>query len=423
MIDQFTSSLTHIAIKTTKTQLLLYGIAIRLAALVYGVSHDAYVTHIKYTDIDYHVFNNGSRNILAGHSPYIDEEYRYTPIVALVFLANSFLGYEFGKLLLVCADIYCAQVLYDLNINQGTNRLYSRLYLILWIFNPVAIAISTRGSFEPMLMAIILTSIQQLVRGRHVNSGFLFGLAIHLKLYPIIYALSLYIYLVQRKPYLKTQNKLFYWLKTLSPNYSQIKLFISAGLSFFIISYLSYKTYGDDYLEQSFLYHFRRKDLQHNFSVYFYIFRLLPNHQDCVGKVAFFIQAVGVISTTLSLANCDTNKRTKLRKLTFSLFGSTFVFVSLNKVCTSQYFLWYLIFLPLIADSIRLYPAQACIMIATWLMSQANWLIFAYLYEYQKYEIIDHVGNSSLLFLACNIWLVTTLYSKFDPNLKRQAVS
>lgn len=419
MIEIFETRLTKITSRTTTDQLLLTGLVFRLLPLFYGVIHDEYVSHIKYTDIDYHVFNNGSRNLLSEGSPYVDPEYRYTPLVAILFLPNILANINLGKILLVVADIYCGKLIYSLNIHQGTNRLNSKLYLLLWLFNPVTIAISTRGSFEPILLAVILTSMHQLVNGSYITSGLLIGLSIHLKLYPVIYVLPIYIYLLQRRPYLKTQTRFTYWLKTLCPNSGHLEFLVATGLSFFITSYLSYRLYGHEYLEQSFLYHLRRKDLQHNFSIYFYLFKLLPEYQSELGKIAFLLQAIGVIMITLSLASLDTNKRTKLRKLTFSFFLSTFVFVSLNKVCTSQYFVWYLIFLPLIMDSIRIEPAYAWAMLLTWFMSQANWLFFAYLHEYQNYDILDYVGNSSFLLLACNMWIAKTLSSKFDANLKR----
>lgn len=399
--------------------ILAYGLITRLVLLAYAIYHDARIDHIKYTDIDYSVFTNASRALVEHRSPYDDTEYRYPPIIALFFVPNIVLKCDcLGKLLLIVADILCGQMNYRLNIHQGTNRLNSKLYLLLWLFNPVTIAISTRGSFEPILTLLLLTSVYLLVSNQFILAGLIYGLAIHIRIYPLIYTICLYGYMIQKRPHLITQSKLYYWIKTFSPSSSQVRFFTATLLSAGFCCYSSYSYYGQDYLEQSFLYHLRRKDLQHNFSIYFYLYKLFPGYEEPLGRVAFISQATAVVAFSLAYLSLDTNRRTKLRKLSFSLFGTTFLFVSLNKVCTSQYFSWYLTFLPLILDSLQLGTKQAYSILAAWLLSQANWLIFAYLLEYQKMEVFDHVGNSSVLFLLSNLWILATLCQHFDASTK-----
>lgn len=418
MIETINSRLVLFASRISVGYLLFIGLLIRLMTLSYGAIHDLYISHIKYTDIDYHVFTNGSKAISIGASPYDDKEYRYTPLVALLFFPNVLIHSQSAKLGLILADIYCAQLLYRLNIYQGVTRQRSKFYLLVWLFNPINIAISTRGSFEPVLSAILLTSLYLLVNDRTVLSAMFFGLSVHLKLFPVIYSLPFYIYLIQRRPYLRNQSRLSYWCKAICPNTNHVKFYSSSALTFLLLSFICYSLYGYDYLHQSFIYHLKRKDLQHNFSIYFYLFRLLPDHQDLISYIASVIQLIAVISLSFLHSSIDANRRTKLRKLTFSLFGTTFVFVSLNKVCTSQYMVWYLVYLPLIMDSIDIDVTQAYYIAATSLLAKANWLFFAYLYEYQNYDILDYVGNSSFLLLACNIWIIRTLCTKFDANTK-----
>lgn len=417
MFLPLTSKLIQIALTKSTSTLLLYGLIIRLLAVGYSILHDKFVDHIKYTDVDYHVYTNGSIAILNGKSPYEDSEYRYPPIVALVFVPNSLLNQSSAKIVLILADILCGQLLYTLNIYQGTNRVNSRLFLIYWLFNPMTIAISTRGSFEPILTLLIIGSVYLLVKGHDILAGILYGLTIHLKLYPIIYALSLYFYLVQRKPYIKTQTKVYYWIKTLTPDSNHFKFFIPSGISLASISYISYIYYGRNYIEQSFLYHLKRKDLQHNFSIYFALFKLFPEQQDIIGFIAFVVQFAAVLLVSLFYMSFSTNRRTKLRKLTFSLFCSTFLFVSLNKVCTSQYFNWYLVFLPLILESQRIKVSRATSLVLMWLTTKGIWLLFAYLYEYQGYDVLVYVYISSALFLISNLYILYTLCDNFDATI------
>lgn len=417
MFKSIYTKILHLASIKSVGSLLLYGFIIRLIALSYSILHDKHVYHIKYTDIDYHVFTKGTKAILDGKSPYDDPEYRYPPIVALVFITNILLNLNSGKLLLIFTDILCGQLLYTLNIYQGVHRINSKLFLIIWLFNPVTVAISTRGSFEPIITLLVIASIYLLIRGDTILAGLLYGLAIHIKLYPIIYSISLYFYIVQRKPYMKTQTKVYYWIKTLTPNFSHFKFFLSSGISLALSSYISYICYGHDYIEQSFLYHLRRKDVQHNFSVYCALFKLFPEYQDRVSTIAFAIQFFVVLLVSIIYISFSSNKRTRLRKLTFSLFAMTFLFVSLNKVCTSQYFNWYLIFLPLISESIKIKLSKALCLIKTWLLSQALWLFFAYLYEYQHQDVLSYVYISSVVFLASNLYIIVTLCDKFDATI------
>ena len=419
MLVRSSDCIRNIAASNSVGAISVYGLLVRLVLLAYSIYHDLYVDHIKYTDIDYHVFTNGSKALVNQKSPYEDPEYRYPPLVAFLFVPNILLGTDlFGKLILIITDILCGHLIYRLNIHQGTDRIRSKIFLIVWLFNPVTLAISTRGSFEPVLTVLILSSVYLLISNELILAGLVYGLAIHLKLYPIIYSLCFYSYIIQRRPYLITQAKVIYWMKTISPGSNHLRFFISTIVSLSACCYVSYRCFGQDYIENSFIYHLKRKDLQHNFSVYFYLFRLLPQYQELLSSVAFVIQSIAILTISLVYFNLDTNRRVKSRKLCFSLFATTFLFVSLNKVCTSQYFSWYLTFMPLILDSLDIRLDHAGWIAMTWLLSQANWLLFAYLYEYRNFDVLDYVGNSSILFLMSNMWILSTLCNHFKPNLK-----
>lgn len=404
-------------------ELLVEGLFLRLICLLYCIIHDYAFEHIKYTDIDYHVFTNGSKALVEGLSPYRDTEYRYSPIVAAIFLPNVILNKHIGKLILIGADVLGGFLIYKLNIYQGSNRQNSKLYLFYWLFNPVTVVISSRGSFEPILTLVILSSILLLVEDHLVAGGLLYGLAIHLKLYPVIYAVAIYGYLLQKKPYLRGHSRIIYWLQTLGPKSKHWKFFLSALLSLITSTYICYRVYGYEYLDQSFIYHLKRKDFQHNFSVYFYLFHLFPRNISDLNILAFATQLLAVLGLSLYQLGYDLNRRVKLRKLYFSLFSTTFAFVSLNKVCTSQYFNWYLVFLPLIMDSTKMEFKTIYALGSLWFMFQGNWLLNAYLYEYQKFDILDHVGMGSILFLGVNLFILFKVCQNFDPNPRTSSSS
>jgi len=413
MVDLAPTALGRFATTKSTQLLLVYATVVRCIAIIYCNYHDRYITHLKFTDIDYHVYTNGSRAVMQGRSPFEDQEYRYPPAISLLFLPNLFIGENFGKILLASLDIFCGNLIYKLNVHQGVSRSNAKAFMVLWLFNPVTIAISTRGSFEPVINSLVLLSIYLLMLDEHFASGLIYGLSIHLKLYPVIYALLIYLYMVQRKPQMKNQAKIIYMVRTLLPRTRHLVFFSTACLSLLMTSYLSYIVYGHDYLEASFLYHLKRKDLQHNFSIYFYLFRLFPNHMDLLSTIAFSSQIGAVLTFSTFNQSFEPNKRQRLRKLMFGLFSTTFLFVSLNKVCTSQYFTWYLVFLPMILDSLKMDIKSAAFIFLLWLGSQACWLFFAYLYEYQKLDVLQLVGNSSIMFLMSNLWITARLSAAF----------
>lgn len=86
--------------------------------------------------------------------------------------------------------------------------------------------------------------------------------------------------------------------------------------------------YGDEFIQEAYLHHITRRDTRHNFSAYFYVLYLIQDSWLSlpVGLLAFVPQAVLLLATSLLL----------YRDITLCSFVQTFVFVTFNKVCTSQ---------------------------------------------------------------------------------------
>ena len=57
-----------------------------------------------------------------------------------------------------------------------------------WLFNPLAVNVSTRGNAESLTALLLLLSLHALAGGRPAGAGGLLAAATHLKLYPVIYA-------------------------------------------------------------------------------------------------------------------------------------------------------------------------------------------------------------------------------------------
>ena len=144
---------------------------------------------------------------------------------------------------------------------------------------------------------------------------------------------------------------------------------ISAG-TFAVLTGVFYAIYGQTYLQEAVLFHLTRRDHRHNFSPYFLPFYFesifpLPKYSSIA---AFIPQVVLVLLVAFKYARKD---------LPFACFLQTFLFVTFNKVCTSQYFLWYLCFLPVITGSLRRMSTLKWSGIAlVWSAAQVNSLSF-----------------------------------------------
>lgn len=85
--------------------------AVRAALVGYSWLHDG-AAELAYSDIDYLVVSDGAALIGSGGSPFHRPTYRYSPLLALALLPNTWLGPSFGKLLFCAADLAVGALLH-----------------------------------------------------------------------------------------------------------------------------------------------------------------------------------------------------------------------------------------------------------------------------------------------------------------------
>uniref|UniRef100_A0AC34QAL5 GPI mannosyltransferase 1 n=1 Tax=Panagrolaimus sp. JU765 TaxID=591449 RepID=A0AC34QAL5_9BILA len=273
----------------------------------------------------------------------------------------------------------------------------------LWLFNPLTIIISTRGSADSLHVLAILSTLYFLKQENWVLAAVIHGFgAIHLRIYPIIYLPSIFLFFVYKK-------KVFGFGDLIVKCFVNWKGFLYsliALICFALTIVACYFLYGGFGIYQYLLYHFSRSDPKHNFSPYFLPIYLAyddPVMLKWISTAAFVPQLVAIVGFALKYA----------KDLEFCWFLTTFAFVSFNKVCTSQYFVWYVIFTPIIANSLQITTSKIIKLVICWFGAQGIWLSCAYLLEFQGWDMFVQVWLASLLFLAVNCWIIVSLMKTY----------
>lgn len=91
------------------------------------------------------------------------------------------------------------------------------------------------------------------------------------------------------------------------------------------------------------------------------------------------------------------------------MLAQTFAFVTFNKVCTSQYFLWYMVFLPfyLPNSSLLKNPSLGIFATALWVAAQVLWLQQGFELEFLgKSTFVPGLWGASQIFFLTNAWLL-----------------
>lgn len=438
---------------------LLYSLVIRLVLIAYGEIQDQ-ISEVPYTDVDYKVVTDGARHVCNGRSPFNRHTYRYTPIMAYLLLPNIYLHRCFGKILfaafdlviaviikLIIVDEYHTLVLQSssiedikrkfLNVSKAKIRLsnskketttkwgmsdrqkFERMgnfAAYVWLYNPLTMVIATRGNGDAITCALVLMSIYYLLKVHEssrkedneknvIMCGLFHGLAIHFRLYPIFFSLSYFMFLSDSK-----RSGIQSFIK---PNRKQILLVLSVLKVLIALTSVFYLFYNYQFLYESTLYHFVRKDTRHNFSLYFYL-QYLNSGTARVNVVEKLLTVMPqlVLVILISFHFCRSRQT-----LQFALLLISFIIVAYNSVITSQYFVWFLSLLPLTINNFRnMSLKQVIILPSLWFLGQGMWLLCAFFLEFKGINSFDFIWLASVFFFIINVIIVQILIENYDDS-------
>uniref|UniRef100_A0ACD5Z2L3 Uncharacterized protein n=1 Tax=Avena sativa TaxID=4498 RepID=A0ACD5Z2L3_AVESA len=413
------------ATTTLRWRVMAASAALRVALVAYGEWQDAHL-EVRYTDVDYLVFSDAAASVAAGGSPFARATYRYSPLLAFLLLPNSLLHPAWGKLIFSAADLLVGFFIDTILRLRGVPEKTRIWSVVAWLFNPFTFTIGTRGNCEPIVCAAVLWVLICLMKGRVLQAAFWYGLIVHFRIYPIIYAVPFVIVLGKNyagpagRPILTQWSSkqqlqsdrtgenveeptsflatLWIFLSSLITR-NTILFGLFSGSMFFAWTGVFFYLYGWDFLNEALLYHLTRTDPRHNFSIYFY--HIYLHHQQgfsSIQKLASFLPQL-IVQLALIVRFS--------RDLPFCLFLQTVAFVAFNKVMTAQYFVWFFCLLPLILPWTRMklrWKGLVCMLV--WMGSQLHWLMWAYLLEFKGRNVFVQLWVAGLVFLAANTFVM-----------------
>ncbi|KAI8912170.1 PIG-M-domain-containing protein [Powellomyces hirtus] len=406
------------------------------AFLIYGSIQDRHPV-VKFTDVDYLVFTDGARYVSSGASPYLRATYRYTPLLAWLVGPNVTVHPLWGKVLFCVCDVLTGWFIYAVLCLRGMEGGRAAKYAAVWMLNPFVVAISTRGNAESVVSVLVMATLWALVAKKQLVAAVLFGTSVHFKIFPIVYALPFWLLLrpeqlvsndsrtdatgVRRKSFRdairKTKSSSALTTATLWTSFceffnrARLQFGLLSGAVFLGLTGAMYYLYGTDFLHETYLYHITRKDHRHNFSLYFYhMYLSSASAPSPMSSLLSFLPQFGLVTVLGAVLAKD---------VVFACFAQTFAFVMLNKVCTSQYFMWYLCFLPIILPSSRFTNDRkkgGLILLSLWVGAQALWLSQAYALEHLGQNTFRELWVAGAVFYIVNAAVLAKFveYHRFE---------
>ena len=307
-------------------------------------------------------------------SPYQRATFRYTPLLPLL-LSPTVTHPLLGKLLLVPISLAVPLILLwspnDDTARLGEGQAPFWPTHLLWTLNPFVLNITTRGSPEAVIICLVVATIGCLraagIRSDHktgkvdaqstststsweIYAAILYALSISYKIYPVIYAPSIWVSLSRRHGWLRWDIWRFGMVTVVTMMIINGLLFSMCALPFpqqlaqlsrkSLTHYAMFSRWGQPFLHNTFLYHLSRLDHRHNLSPYFYSIYLSLFPSSSLSSQPILVRTIRHPLTSFipqsGLVLVAGFLLTPRTGLVFAMFVQTALFVIFNKVCTSQ---------------------------------------------------------------------------------------
>ena len=416
------------------------------------------------------------RFVTLGDSPYERDTFRYSPVLAFTCVLNVTSHPLVGKAFFVVGDLVSWVLIKKVLSQQGGGSRKTKSLSAAYLFNPYTITMSTRGSCESFTAFLLMLIVCCLQCEDTFRAASCFAFATLFRLYPIIYSVPLLLYIdkqgsifvheVDQKVPARTHDLTTAAVvghqtscastgtSLLKGMFSPRKVYfctVAASLSIACVAYYQL-WYGMDFFRETFVHHMKRVDIRHNFSMSFYSAYLATEGNSIFMAENFQSRYTCLIPHITVILVIGIKYASDLP---FCLFMQTFAFVTLNSVCTAQYFVWYLCLFPLCVPNINILrclgewnsanrstvnskdvpnriaqsrrrkrridsPIFTCTCIVSWFTTQIGWLVTAYSLEFTGVCNFWPLWALSTLFLSVNTWSIVLMTSMHTPATMRR---
>ena len=167
--------------------------------------------------------------------------YRYTPILAWMLTPNITLFVEFGKVIFIVCDVLTGYLLYHILKKRSCSEFTATMCASFWLLNPLPATVSSRGNAESVIAILVLGTMYYVMKQGLLNlciGGLLYGLSVHMKIYPVTYALPIYLMLDSNYSGTKVGRTICGY--DLLPNRHRFTFVLFSALSFLTLTWFCY---------------------------------------------------------------------------------------------------------------------------------------------------------------------------------------